>query len=286
MNFGRWPIHPAPFPGEALLSWLGRIAQSYGQTAADLLTHDLGVEASGHENLDVAAPPRMIPVLSNKTGQSVDRISRMTIAGSAPNVLDMRPLRVPWRRHRSGRRRTFVHATCVEIGLFDRIHACRVCLAETRTPWIRLAWRVPWIGSCPDHGLLLERASISPGCFAFWDAPEPRMASEKVRAIDRLSMAALEGEHPPTDREEHSGSRWFATLINALEELRTSFGEGLLGNPDTADGSLSDAAIKRLAAHPFELLSRQDQVRMLELLADQGVEVQSPSNKSAIHFER
>jgi TniQ len=280
-----WPIHPVPLPGEALLSWLGRIAHCYSYTVADLLTGDLGITACKAEHLDVAAPSELMAALSARTGQSVDRIRRMTLTGGGSDILDLKPIPVSWPRHRSyGRRRSFIQATWDEVGLFDRIHACRACLAEAPMPWIRLAWCIPWIGSCPDHGLRLERASILPGSLVFWDAPGSRAASEAMRAMDRLSMVAIEGE-PQSQGQSTPGNGRFGRLRRALEELQTSLRAGVAHETDGGEGALSGADLRRLASRPFELLSRQDQLRMLELVAQKEVGVQSSANKSAIHFE-
>lgn len=280
-----WPIHPVPLPGEALLSWLGRIAHCYSYTVADLLTGDLGITACDAEHLDVAAPSGLMAALSARTGQSVDRIRRMTLSGGGSDVLDLKPIPVPWPQHRSyGHRRFSIQATWDEVGLFDRVHACRACLAGAPMPWIRLAWRIPWIGSCPDHGLRLERASILPGSLVFWDAPGPGAASEEMRAMDRLSMAAIEGE-PQTQGQDSPGNGRFERLRHALEELQNSIRAGVGPDSDAEEGALTDADLRRLASRPFELLSRRDQLRMLELMAQNEVGVQSPANKSAIHFE-
>jgi len=280
-----WPIHPAPLPGEALLSWLGRIAHCYSYTVADLLTCDLGITVREAEHLDVAAPSGLMAALSARTGQPIDRIGRMTLSGGGSDVLDLKPIPVPWPRHRSyDRRRSFIQVTWDEVGLFDRIHACRACLAEAPMPWIRLAWRIPWIGSCPDHGLRLERASILPGSLVFWDAPGSRAASEAMRAMDRLSMATIEGE-PQSQGQNTPGKSRFGRLRCALEELQTSLRTGIAHKTDAGEGALSGADGRRLASRPFELLSRPDQLRMLELVAQKEVGVQSPSDKSAIHFE-
>jgi hypothetical protein len=279
-----WPIHPAPLPGEALLSWLGRIAHCYSYTVADLLTGDLGITACEAEHLEVAAPSGLMAALSARTGQSVDRIRWMTMTGGGSDVLDLKPIPVPWLRHRShGRRQPFIQATWDEVGLFDRTHACRACLAEAPMPWIRLAWRIPWIGSCPDHGLRLERAAILPGDLVFWNAPGSRPASEEMRAMDRLSMAAIEGE-PQAQGQSNSGKGRFGRLRRALEELQTSLRAGGIYS-GAGEGAFSGADLRRLAGRPFELLSRRDQLRMLELVARKEAGVQSSASESALHFE-
>lgn len=41
----RWPLHPAPKEGEALSSWLNRVAACYQMDVHELLAHDLGHRA-------------------------------------------------------------------------------------------------------------------------------------------------------------------------------------------------------------------------------------------------
>jgi len=279
----RWPIHPTPLEGEALLSWLGRIAQNYGFTANELLRHDLGYVASGDENLDVAAAGGLLSVLASKTGQPIERLSQMTIGGCASEILGMAPIRIPRSPLRSSRfRRTFVEATCAEIGLFDRIHACRECANAAQTAWIRLIWRIPWVVSCPEHGILLERASISPGSFVFWDSPGPRSASEAVCGLDRLSIAAFEYPTDRAIREVRPHEGWFSGVRRSLAESRAA----LQAHLKTASAIDAESGLRRLAAAPYELLSRRDQVRMLEFVVEGGVGVQSGPKQGAAAFAR
>ena len=38
----RWPLHPQPAAGEALSSWLDRVAAAYGMSLDQLVRHNLG----------------------------------------------------------------------------------------------------------------------------------------------------------------------------------------------------------------------------------------------------
>ena len=53
----RWPLHPAPREGEALSSWLQRVAARYQMDLYDLLEHDLG--HGRVDDLDTAPPPAL-----------------------------------------------------------------------------------------------------------------------------------------------------------------------------------------------------------------------------------
>ncbi|HCB3278821.1 TPA: TniQ family protein, partial [Escherichia coli] len=49
-----WPLHPAPREGEALSSWLNRVALCYHMEVSELLEHDLG--HGQVDDLDTAPP--------------------------------------------------------------------------------------------------------------------------------------------------------------------------------------------------------------------------------------
>ncbi len=63
----RWPVHPAPIDGEALSSWLRRIAASYQMTVAELLEHGLGHDPKAERDLDADPPPRLLAAIGQRT---------------------------------------------------------------------------------------------------------------------------------------------------------------------------------------------------------------------------
>ncbi|MFV4912459.1 TniQ family protein [Microbacterium lacticum] len=70
----RWPLHPTPGHGEALTSWLHRLATRYGMDLDQLVRHDLtppGAPAPGSTgSLDLDAPSELITILAARTGGS------------------------------------------------------------------------------------------------------------------------------------------------------------------------------------------------------------------------
>ena len=61
----RWPLHPAPVEGEALSSWLSRIARCYGMALSDLLMYELrqSVRRSG-----MARPGSLLDTVAKRSG--------------------------------------------------------------------------------------------------------------------------------------------------------------------------------------------------------------------------
>lgn len=82
----RWPLHPAPREGEALSSWLNRVAACYQMDMLDLLEHDLGHGQA--DDLDTAPPLALLTMLSQRSGIELDRLRGMSVAGWVPWLLD------------------------------------------------------------------------------------------------------------------------------------------------------------------------------------------------------
>lgn len=82
----RWPLHPAPREGEALSSWLNRVAACYQMDLHDLLEHDLG--HGQVDDLDIAPPLSLLTVLSQRSSVELDRLRCMSFAGWVPWLLD------------------------------------------------------------------------------------------------------------------------------------------------------------------------------------------------------
>ncbi|MGE7356853.1 TniQ family protein [Pseudomonas qingdaonensis] len=68
----RWPLHPAPKEGEALSSWLNRVALCYHMEVSDLLEHDLG--HGQVDDLDTAPPLSLLMMLFQRSGIELDRL--------------------------------------------------------------------------------------------------------------------------------------------------------------------------------------------------------------------
>jgi len=87
-------MHPQPAPGEALSSWLARVAAVYGLPVQDLLRHNLGLASfdpgGGRDAaaLDWDPPAGALAALHDRTGVPLGQLRQMTIAGWVPWLLD------------------------------------------------------------------------------------------------------------------------------------------------------------------------------------------------------
>ena len=74
-------------PGEALSSWLRRIAARYDASLEDIVS-DLGHALGPPGHLDTCQPAGLARELAHRTGVDVYRIQRMSFSGWTPWVVD------------------------------------------------------------------------------------------------------------------------------------------------------------------------------------------------------
>jgi hypothetical protein len=239
----RWPLHPQPGAGEALSSWLIRVAGAYGMTPGQLVRHNLGPASFelGDQNpsdLDMEPPPGMLEALQERTGVPRDQLARMTIAGWVPWLLDTLdptqgtaafdtyvqqdsvilppgraikrdlPIWRPWLPDRPMMRR-----------------ACPRCFAHAdgETAVFTLASRIPLTIGCPKHGYRLEAMFGSLGTFIAWENEDmvPTPTDPRVTAMDRRTHEGLaSGTVSLPGRPVHVGV-WLRLLRTLLEEVNT-----------------------------------------------------------------
>ena len=89
----RWPLHPAPREGEALSSWLNRVALCYHMEESELLEHDLG--QGQVDDMDTAPPQSLLAMLTQRSGIELDRLRCMSLAGWVPWLLDSLDDQIP-----------------------------------------------------------------------------------------------------------------------------------------------------------------------------------------------
>lgn len=237
----KWPVHPAPIEGEALSSWLHRLAACFHMGKVELLQHgfglNYGVEDVLHDkglpSMDIEAPNGLIAGLSERTGVSSDRIRAMTLAGWAPWLLDsVQP--------KAGAFHNYVHRSSVMLGPRSRAktmdeewrawvpdhpikRACPDCLADPERQGLLLMWQLPIMLSCPIHNRLLQPLiAFADGPIWPEDSPDlEQRPSPAVLEMDRLTHQALSMGRVDLPRRSVHAAIWFRLLRTLLNELST-----------------------------------------------------------------
>ena len=277
----RWPLHPEPQEGEALSSWLRRVAGCYHMDARELLKHDLGHDL--HDDLDENPPLGLLKLLSGRSGVDLKRLHRMSLAGWVPDLFDSLDGSAPDALE--------AYAFKLTILLQDRSRAmrsvagwrawrpdrpisraCPQCMDERADQPMWLMWMVPLMLSCPRHGCGLAACWGLPGTFVDWTSKDasPRPASPAIRNMDQRSWEALTTGHVPLPRRRVPAGLWFRLLRSLLEELNTPISR-------CGAGSSSLRAVwehcglplraGRQTWYPFEALDWTAQLQMLEVAA-------------------
>jgi len=233
----RWPVHPAPLPGEALSSWLRRIADRYDADLGDLAS-DLGHALAKSQDIDTCPPAGFARELARRTGVDVNRIRSMSLSGWAPWLLDQvdpapeafmiytRQLSVLLP---AGRRRPReAPGWRAWLPAKQAPRACPRCVATSKPPHpYQLMWSLPLMLSCPFHGCLLEPHTEVPGYFVGWEyaPPRPKPAPATVLAMDhRTWHAMMTGSVQLPRRQVHAGI-WFRLIRTIIDELATPASE-------------------------------------------------------------
>lgn len=245
----RWPLHPKPSAGEALSSWLTRLARLYDLSVPELLRHNPGAAVDvrtprdlARLNLDLDPPGWVLSALQERTGVDQQDLRRMTIAGWVPWLLDdIQPeqgteafttyvrqdsVMLPPRRSPIGQAanwRPWLPAPGTE--LLNR--ACRRCVADPQRGLTLMA-KIPLMLTCPEHGCRLEDVRGHPVDYPLWpdllwpDAPVPaRPVNDAVLAMDRLTHEGLStGTVNLPRRPVHVGV-WLRLLRTLLDEVAT-----------------------------------------------------------------
>ena len=99
MTVAPLPLAPRPHPGEAISSWMGRVAARYDLTADDLASHVLARRPVGIqrvEHLDHRADVELELALATATQMTPDRIRALRIAGDDGSASCWHRLTLAW----------------------------------------------------------------------------------------------------------------------------------------------------------------------------------------------
>lgn len=277
----RWPLHPIPAEGEALSSWLSRVAACYQMDVIDLLEYDLG---HGQINdLDSEPPMPLLLTLTQRSGIELDQLRSMCFAGWTPWLLDSLDDMIPSaletyafqlsvllpRRTRKTRSIKSWRAW-----LPDRPiqRACPCCIGDSNDHPILLMWKLPLMLSCPLHGCWLEPYWGLPWQFLGWcdAACAPRATSEPITGMDRRTWQALTTGYVELPRRRVHAGLWFRLLRTLLDELNTPI--SLCGSHGRNIRDVWECCGHPLRAgqgqwKPYEILDTVVQLQMLEAAA-------------------
>ncbi len=253
----RWPLHPAPKEGEALSSWLNRVAACYQMDVHELLAHDLG--HSQLDDLDTAPSLSLLTALCQRSGVELERLRSMSLAGWVPWLLDSLDDSVPaaletytfqcavllpkrTRKVRSITRwRAWLPSQTIR-------RACPQCLNDPTNQAVLLVWQLPLMLSCPQHGCWLESYWGMPGRYLQWEIADaaPRPADDAIACMDRRTWQALTTGFVELPRRRVHAGLWFRLLRTLLDELNPPLAlRQLAGEHPPCLGALRPSAARR-----------------------------------------
>ncbi|WCE41882.1 TniQ family protein [Brevibacterium sp. BDJS002] len=281
----RWPLHPRPIVGEALTSWLYRLADCHTITV-DSLTFDLGHCVTREDDLDLDPPQGLVEQLAIRTGVSSEQIQSMSISGYTPWLLDtidpdpdtfttytrQQAILLPERNVRS---RT-VDSWRAWVPLTNDRHyrSCPQCSIESSPPRpYLLTWSLPLMLTCPFHHCRLEHHNGSSGYYAWGElspVPEPEEAPPAIRRMDIRTWQALTTGFVDLPRHRIHAGRWFRLLRTLIDELGATMGDcGAAQRLTRKAWERSGHPVRAGQAkwRPFETLTPQKQEQTLEAAA-------------------
>lgn len=233
----RWPVHPAPMPGEALSSWLRRIAARYDASLEEIVS-DLGHALGPPGHLDTCQPAGLARELAHRTGVDVYRIQRMSFSGWTPWLIDqMDPDPEAFRTYTrqfsvllpEGKRRPRVIPIWLAwLPSRPAFRACPLCITTSTPPYpYQLLWLLPLTLSCPFHGCLLEPRTRAVTYFTDWvrKPPTPRPASSTVLAMDKRTWQAMTTGSVDLPQRQVHAETWFRLIRTIIDEMGISLSE-------------------------------------------------------------
>ncbi len=231
-------------PGEALSSWLRRIAVRYHASLDDLVSN-LGYARSEPKKLDACPPAGFVHELAQRTGVDDHRIQRMSLSGWTPWLVDqMEPHPEAFTTYTrqfsvllpAGRRRPREIPTWLAwLPSQWAIRACPLCIATSEPPYpYQLLWLLSLTLSCPFHGCLLEpRPKAAGHTFPDWERkpPTPRPVPITALSMDNRTWHAMTTGWVVLPRREVHAGIWFRLIRTIIDELGATLSECRTAGP-------------------------------------------------------
>ena len=220
------PIHPPAEPGEALSSWIARIARTYLMSPAEFTATLAGKYMRARE-VDASPRPTLIEALADRTGVAPELIRMMTVDGVADALYRavefsaIGTVLIP-----PSMRTGSPYAPHVRRWYFGPppVRGCAACLKDAGQNFaFPLAWRVSLAICCPTHGMLLGRCDPIAWRTASRSAPAAKqlapLATEHEVKHDTRLAAALRGDKVQVRAGAVDAATWLAGLLQLDHEL-------------------------------------------------------------------
>ncbi len=280
----RWPVHPAPTPGEALSSWLTRIADRHGITS-EILAVDLGYVLDRHTDLDMAPPEGFVEQVAVCTGVSVEQIRTMSLSGFVPWLLEgiepgpdafilyARQLSILLPEGTRADRAVSSWRAWIPARSKPQQRACPRCVAESSPPHpYQLMWSLPLMLTCPVHHCRLEPHRDALWYYFSWyeTPPVPQEPSAAIRIMDARTWEALTTGHVDLPRRRVHAGVWFRLLRSLIDELGSTLkdcGPAQRLTRKVWEHSSHPFRAGQLVWHPYEELPLEVQLHTLEAAA-------------------
>ena len=281
-----WPMHPRPLPGEALSSWVRRLATDNVCSLRTLFAHGLEQEDFTDGQLDLDPPEALLWALSERTGVPVDRIRGMTVRGWTPLLIDqLKSSRELARTYigqfsvlfEPGRALPAVPPSTWVPWHASRRYAnplgCRYCLAYGDHKYFRLHWRMPFVMTCPSHRKWLEPVKPSPRNRGYHCDGDERKSEppQSLMALDELTLQAVGQGFVLMQHRRLHGGVWMRLLRALVNEVTSETLIAHASERDVLRRVWKHAGFKRmkgkLRGHMFESHTHPQQVRVLRAAA-------------------
>lgn len=280
----RWPLHPAATPGEALTSWLRRIADRYG-LSIDVLALDLGYSLDRDTDLDFVPPVGFVERLAVRTGVHADAIRAMSLIGFVPWLMDdlepdpeafivyTRQLSILLPHGQRAAREVGPWRPWIPAKPHPRQRTCPTCIAESSSPHsYQLMWWLPLMLTCPVHHCLLETHKGTRWYSFEWQEQSlvSRPANTAIRVMDARTWQALTTGYVDLPRRRVHAGIWFRLLRTLIDELGATLTEPGAAHRLTREvweRTGHPVRAGQLHWRPYEKLSLEHQHHTLEAAA-------------------
>lgn len=142
------PVYTAPIAGEALLSWLSRLAALVGQSPLLFTRHAFGIESTGRPEWWKRPTADQRGRLLAASGLTTRQLDDMTLQGWSTARNDETDSRFSPRR---------VILPKPYARAARSLYVCGACIAEDEIPYLRREWLIGWQAVCARHKTVLMR---------------------------------------------------------------------------------------------------------------------------------